>query len=262
MCASVTTVTNRLNVETMEQPQMDEQIFARNLSPKCYNVVEEAKQNTIVISVSKVIDEQNQSFNIQRFNLELEPLPKAFQVLSLDKVATTESTGALGSLFLNIAFKVGYNEKSSKPIKYDDPLATIPQRTVQLATNVKPDLITIDEEKNEYIDKNVRWKLFSSGPTSFRAFTAKMPPEYSLPSMAELKNFFTKVAFQENNGNSVFTKLFRFNGESAVFASSDQFFNDGTQKIKCLRIFKAGFIQQQEDFEDIDSIYFIILSKK
>ena len=222
---SKSTVTNQLATDNPDQAIQNSQIFA-NMSEKCYTIVEETKQNEIILSVTQEVNQNGRELKIQRMNIALEPVAKAFRVLSLNSLSTNVNGNRTTSFFLNIAFELEYKEIGSHKINMQPVKSFNEPSTVQLSPVVAPVLtegtFSVDEVKEIIFDndKHMQWQFYPDKPTSIADFYIESAESgYRLPSYTELKGFFDKIAYQEQKNNHLFTKLFNFPGESATFAS-------------------------------------------
>ncbi len=287
-----TTVTNRLSNENAENSDLSILQLFGILSGKCYSAIDAIKRNEITISVEKVQDGGKDVIRSTKSSVKFSAIPKEFRVLSINRVKPNTKDAEV-TLFLNIAFKIGYNttempvfssistEQAAQNVK--EPVAAKTNTTsynttttakikvqepVEVPKPVQPATLTagsfvVDESQKTMTENSThtRWKVYSDKPTSYTAYMASgSDAGYSLPSFNELKEFFDKIAYQESNGNSFFSKLFSFNGkETAVFATSERL---AGEQIKCLKIILPSYQIQEEIMEEGESMYIISLTRR
>ena len=295
---SKTTVTNQIfNVSSAADPLPDITLFG-NLSEKCYGVVDDIKRNEVMISVTKIVNEDKNTIKNSRLSVKFEAIPKEYMVLSINKVKSNAEAEPI--LFLNVAFKIGYNTKDIAPMmssalgnsgntgntgnsgntesignpgnsnltsnkqsqkpKVEEPV-NIPKPPE--SPTLTSGSFVVDESHKTMTENSthIRWKIYNDNPTSYTLYMASgADAGYSLPSFNELKEFFNKIAYQESNGNSFFSKLFSFKGkESAVFATSEML---AGEQIRCLKVILPSYQIQEEILDEGESMNIISLNRR
>jgi hypothetical protein len=282
---SKTTVTNQLGIESTAQALSNNILFG-NLSTRCYNVINDIKRNEIEMSITVINYDRNKNIFNERYNMRFDAIPKAFQVLSINVVDGEEDEH---SLFLNIAFKIGYNKKDSSLItsathtedvdlaksssgNYDFsdlPVVSSPDQMAgknEVTTaNMSENVLLLDPVTKIISESSTskKWKLYEEIPTSYRAFSSSEPGEgYTVPDFQELCNFFATLSKQQKKGKDFFKNIFPFEGEPAVFLSSDTVNPDGTEQLKCLQVFLPDYKTATVYKEDGEVVNVLMIRRK
>jgi hypothetical protein len=80
-----------------------------------------------------------------------------------------------------------------------------------------------------------------------------------LPTITELRNFFNRLAYQQESGIKIFSELFTFQEESALFATSEIL--SGTDLIKCLRVSRYNLSVTEEIIDIGEEANFLLIKK-
>ena len=250
----------------------------RSLSAKCYGDIEEIRRDEINISVEKIQDGGKDVIKSSKSIVKFTPEPREFQVLSMN-IVRPKDKDANTTMLLNIAFKIGYKTQEMQVFTSLTPEPVIQknettppikknQEPVEVPKPIQPATLTagsfdVNETQRTMTENSThtKWKIWPENPTSYITYiTSNNDPGYALPSFNELKEFFDKIAYQERNGNSFFSKLFSFKGkETAVFATSEK---GEEQQIRCLRVNKQTFQIQEEVKEEGETVNIITLTRR
>lgn len=253
-------VTNKLSYTPSGQSNLEEpMIFSDKLARECFNAVAESGKSNIILNLSKNISENRSSQTVnERYKVEFKPKPSAFKVLSLEMVKMSNGADNDVLLFLNVAFRMHYTKSSEEKIEITGNSASAVKTEPPVLTRIMPK-IEVDQPSKVIKDEQYTWQLNDVNPTSLTAFVRKNDGTMRLPTMDELKKFFSKLAYLPS-GKKDFYNIFRFEKETEIFVTSDKS-TESDDMFRCLIIKKDLNIAGETDREWGEQANFLLIKK-